>query len=219
VLLSRAFPELARDALAQLSVGHRDAMLFALRDSIFGPDLIGYAACPRCSLQLELAITSAELHVRRHEEPVGVESQVSLGEFAARFRLPDSRDLTAAAASERVADAHRILLRRCVIESTHGGERIDPVTLPSEVTEALAARMLACDPQAEIVLRLTCPGCACEWSALLDMGEFLWAELSAYAGRLLHEVDTLARAYGWGETEILTMSGRRREAYLALAST
>ncbi|HEX2516118.1 MAG TPA: phage baseplate protein, partial [Chloroflexota bacterium] len=36
------------------------------------------------------------------------------------------------------------------------------------------------------------------------------------ARRLLREVHTLARAYGWREAEILALPGRRRQTYLDL---
>ena len=43
----------------------------------------------------------------------------------------------------------------------------------------------------------------------------LWSELEACARRLLHDVDVLARAYGWTETEVLAL-GAAPGAYLEL---
>jgi hypothetical protein len=51
---------------------------------------------------------------------------------------------------------------------------------------------------------------------LFDAGSFFWSELGAWARRLLHEIHSLARAYGWSESEILTLSPARRQAYLEL---
>jgi hypothetical protein len=45
---------------------------------------------------------------------------------------------------------------------------------------------------------------------------FVWAELEAQAHRLLHEIDVLARAYGWSEPEVLALGERRRAAYVSL---
>jgi hypothetical protein len=54
---------------------------------------------------------------------------------------------------------------------------------------------------------------------LFDIGRYLWEELRAQAVRLLHEVHTLARFYGWREADILALSAARRHAYLELAAS
>ena len=58
--------------------------------------------------------------------------------------------------------------------------------------------------------------CGAVWDALFDAGEFLWNEVAACAQRLLRQIHLLARAYGWRESEILSLSPVRREAYLEL---
>jgi hypothetical protein len=77
-------------------------------------------------------------------------------------------------------------------------------------------RLAECDPWAESLLELTCPECRHEWTVLLDVAVFLWTQIRTRAQRLLRDVHTLASAYGWREADILTMSSRRREAYLEL---
>ena len=56
------------------------------------------------------------------------------------------------------------------------------------------------------------PGSRRTWTSVA----FVWAEVDAAAQRLLHEVDVLARAYGWTEPEVLALSEARRAAYLRL---
>ena len=74
------------------------------------------------------------------------------------------------------------------------------------------------DPQAEIQLHLTCPACSRSWSVLFDIVSFFWSEICVQAKRLLREVHTLARVYGWREAEILSMSTARRQLYLEMVS-
>jgi hypothetical protein len=45
---------------------------------------------------------------------------------------------------------------------------------------------------------------------------FFWSEISAEARRLLLEVHNLASAYGWSESDILSMSALRRRYYLEM---
>ena len=72
------------------------------------------------------------------------------------------------------------------------------------------------DPQAEVLLDLDCPACNHRWQILFDIASFFYAEVSAYAKRLLREVHTLARRYGWREADILSMSTARRQFYIEL---
>ena len=51
-----------------------------------------------------------------------------------------------------------------------------------------------------------------------DIASFFWSEIHSWAQRALREVATLARAYGWREADILSMSARRRQAYLEMIS-
>jgi hypothetical protein len=73
------------------------------------------------------------------------------------------------------------------------------------------------DPQAEMLLDLSCPTCGHAWQAVFEIVTFLWTEIRVRARRLLREVDALARAYGWAEGDILAMSEARRGLYLQMA--
>ena len=63
---------------------------------------------------------------------------------------------------------------------------------------------------------MTCPACGRFWQAAFDIASYLWSELDALAQRLLGEVHTLARAYGWREADVLSMSPWRRQFYLEM---
>jgi hypothetical protein len=88
--------------------------------------------------------------------------------------------------------------------------------LPRALTRTLVERLGAADPGAETLLSMVCPACAHSWQSVLDAATFFWEELATRARRLLREVHTLARAYGWREAEILALPGRRRQTYLDL---
>src|SRR5262249_5963021 len=97
-----------------------------------------------------------------------------------------------------------------------GAEVLEPATLPAEMLEAVEARMAEADPQADVRLALTCPACGHAWDATFDIADFFWAELEAWADRMLRDVPTPARTYGWPEPDIPAMSPRRRNRYLEL---
>lgn len=213
-LLAAAGGEASREELAALSVGRRDSRLLELRQRVFGDTLQAFAECPQCAGHLEIRFAASAIQMAAEEAPSILELE-SHG-ITVRFRLPTSADVMEAIAAGEIDAARETLLARCVLEARKGGTALAPNELPKEVTEEMDRRMAASDPAAEVLLDLRCPFCAHSWPALFDIASFFWTEISAQARRLLHEVDALARAYGWGEAEILGLSALRRQAYLEL---
>ena len=74
------------------------------------------------------------------------------------------------------------------------------------------------DSFVELQLELRCPDCGHQWSAILDISTFFWEEINNQAKHLVETIHTLARAYGWRETDILSMSPWRRQLYLEMVS-
>lgn len=217
-LLAAACPELTWDELAALSVGQRDARLFTLREQTSGPRLNGFAQCPRCGERLEFDVAVADLRVAEEPDAEEEARELVTDGLALRFRLPNSRDLAALLGCQDPAVTRSLLAQRCVLQASRDGVPVAGSELPAKAISRLAQRMAECDPQAEVLLGLHCPACDHGWQALFDIVAFFWAELAAQANRLLREVHTLARAYGWREADILSMSARRRQLYLEMAT-
>jgi hypothetical protein len=133
------------------------------------------------------------------------------------WRPPDSSDVSAAGETGEAVAAESVLLARCVTSATGRGGAVEATALPAHVRAEVSRAMSEADPLAEVLVDVVCPACETEFVADLDVGAFVWAEVHARARRLLHEVDVLARAYGWTEAEVLALGDRRREEYLTLA--
>jgi hypothetical protein len=110
------------------------------------------------------------------------------------------------------------LIERCVLSCSHEGESVPVGQLPVEALDALSRHMEMLDPCATVSFALECPQCATGWNAPLDVGQMVWQKVQAAAERLLLDVDALARSYGWTESEVLSLSPRRRAAYLQLVA-
>ena len=210
LLLAAAEPTASADDLAGLSIGARDARLLRLRARLFGTTLECVASCPACNELLELNLSTQEL-LRAHTRDVHGSQSVDVDGVPVRYRLPNSTDLLALAGVADGGAARAMLLERC-IEQAHDSP------LSSTITESVVAEMAATDPLADLELDLNCPSCAARWLAPFDVVGFLWHEVDSWAQRALREVHTLARAYGWGELEILALSPARRRAYLDLVA-
>ena len=195
------------EELATLPLGQRDARILRLHGALVGGELEATATCPACGEQAEFAVAAAALL----EQGAAPPAPVDIDGYLVQWRPPDSRDVAAAALAGDAAGAERMLLERCVTSD------VDAAALPARLRTELARAMGEADPLAEVLIDVVCPACGTQFVADLDVGSFVWAELHAYAQRLLRDVDVLARAYGWTEPEVLALGERRREAYLALA--
>jgi hypothetical protein len=210
-LLSAATSE-EQERLALLGVGERDARLLSLRELTFGPRLVSIADCPGCGERLEMSFEVAELRVA--PSPAQETYALSRDGHEVLFRLPNTLDLAALAPGADAAAARRQLLERCLLSARRGDEEVAAADLPPEVLEAVAERMGEADPQGDVQLALACAACGHGWQESFDIGQFLWAEVHAWATRVLGEVHKLARAYGWRESDILALSPVRRQFYL-----
>jgi hypothetical protein len=149
-----------------------------------------------------------------HHEMMVTEGGVG---YTVRFRPPTGNDAEAVAPLAR-SDPHaaaEALLRCCVDRVTRSDGQ--PVAeLPPAVIQALPARLAEVDPQAELMLNVTCPECRKDFSALFDAGVFFFQEIAAGLRRLYRDVHHLAFYYHWGEAEILRMTRGKRQRYLGL---
>jgi len=191
--------------------GRTNAGVLALREAMIGPDLAATASCPGCGTRVEFAVGAEGL---RAQPALGDGGTVEMGEYVVDWRLPTPDDLLEAAGA---AEPGRALRRRCLAVASVAGDPVDPVGLPDDLVDRAEVAMAEADPLAEVLVGLTCPECGIAFESDLDLGSFVWAEVEARARRVLQEVDTLARAYGWTEDDVLGLSESRRSAYLHLA--
>lgn len=217
-LLLAAFPGMTRDKLAELSIGQRDSYLLALRELTFGPKLNCFAECPGCKGRLEFTVKTTDIRLLPLPDGNKQELELTNGNLVLRYRMPNSLDLTDVAGFGDVDTASNLLVQRCVLEAVRDGVPVGCSELPAEVKAELAAHMAEHDPQAEVLLDLHCPECGHQWQMVFDIVSYFWSELSSQARRLLYDVHALAQAYGWSESDILSMSDTRRQFYLGMVT-
>lgn len=205
------------EELAALSIGSRDARLLEIYEAFFGCTLDAFAECPSCAEALEYRISTNDLtpSMAIEDELLGFDA----GATSVRLRLPDSRDLRAIRGCTDLMAATQVLVERCVVDAVVDEMPASIATLPVEVIDGIASRLAAANPQAEMLIDLTCPACAHTWEVVFDIESFLWSKISATVRRLLQQVHTLASAYGWSEHSILALNQTRRQLYVEMATS
>jgi hypothetical protein len=216
--------QLACDGLdaATLPVPDLDTLLLLLRQALLGDRLLAETLCPipccRAPVDIAFGIAAFLAHHRPRRprlrawqvapcaEQTGWFSLRPAGAEAvtARFRLPtagDERDIAGR------ADADAVLARRCIVAEPR----------PPGARRAAEVAMAALAPPLAGPLAGTCPECSADVPISFDPRRYVLAELTARAGFIAADVDTLACRYQWTEHAILDLPNHRRIAYAELA--
>jgi hypothetical protein len=198
-----------------LPLGRRDAALLRLYRDVRGPVVEALATCPACDTTLDVHLPVAEL-VAAYDAggSAGDPAPLDLGTVQLQLRWPATSDLQAVAAAADVESAAAALLARCVVGLSRPDGSQDPLDPAERI--AVADHLEQTDPLVDTRVEVSCGDCGETWTAFLDVPELAWSQLRGRARRLLHEVDALARRYGWSEAQILELSEARRSAYLEL---
>ena len=216
-LLALSTPNASVNSLAKLPLGERDARLIRLRRALFGDAMECLVDCPACRGPLEITVSASDLLKLDEVQPsdAGV---LTFEGHQIRFRSLSSDDLSDLSDLVGNEDAFRTqLLSRCILDMRDpDGESGDPAELSQEIIEALGLEMERRDPMSVIRLDLDCPHCGHAWPDLFDIATHLWSDVDEWARQTLLDVHRLARAYGWSERDILTLSAARRARYLEM---
>lgn len=197
----------------RLEVGRANAQLLRLYRTMFGPLVACRTECPRCETALEIDVDVDELLAREPAEPAAP-MQLQVEDWDVSFRLPTEEDIDAIHGEPDVSAAGHALLRRCIEGCRHGAKETQVSRVPPELSAQLSARIEERDPLAVLGFELCCTDCGHAWSSTLEVDGFLWSRLNAWVHRLLRDVHTLAKTYGWSERAIMEMSPWRRQLYL-----
>lgn len=213
-----ALLEHVEDGRPPRTLGERTTALLRLHATLFGAEVDLLSHCPACRSAARFT-TNCEVLIDGLPQTAPVAShRLDLEEVAIEFRLPAAADLAAAATEDTDEGFARRVLDRCVISCTQRGEDAPLSAVPDGVLDAVSRRMETLDPAAAISFAMKCPVCAAQWNAPLDVGRLVWDKVQLSVERLLLDVDALARAYGWTERDILSLSPVRRAAYLQLVT-
>jgi hypothetical protein len=214
VMLAAAAPDLADERLDTLTLGARDAWILDLRCATFGDTLLGRVTCPACGQRLTVRIPRQEVSRGEPSEEAAPSVRIEHGPLLVDARSPDGRTLAVAARCPTEELARRALISGCVSVTDADGGAVDPTELGDELLERIGESIIAADPQAEVGVTMGCAGCGSEWTAILDIAQFFWREITATSVQLLDEVHQLAIGYGWSEEQVLRLPSRRRREYV-----
>ncbi|HEV2387314.1 MAG TPA: hypothetical protein VGS20_08670 [Candidatus Acidoferrales bacterium] len=214
----RATPE----AVRSLGVGDREALMLHLRRLTFGDRISCTLRCPgdECDEPMDLELDVGELLLPPYPHQRAIHQatvEASEGSYRVRFRLPTGADLEAAAPLAGAGDAAvNLLLERCVGEVVEQSSGRPVSALPPAVAQALPEKMAQLDPQAEILLDLTCPACGAAFIVPFDAADYFYRELCGDRLGLYRQVHLLAFHYHWSEAGILRLTPGKRRVYLEL---
>jgi hypothetical protein len=191
---------------AALTVTDFEFLLLHLRERLIGETCDLAFGCPVCGARVEVSFRIADfLAGLRSKLPAEVNPLADRpGWFVLdgiAFRLPTAGDQAAVAGH---ADALERLVGLC----------IDAEHLPARTANRIERAMASMAPEVSRSLTGSCPECGDSVEAPLHVTRLVMNELMREAASLYDEVDLIARAYHWQESDILDLPRQRRRAYV-----
>jgi len=185
------------------------AAALLIRSVWIGGTIRAEARCPAddCGGESDIAFTvDAYLDHRRPRAYRGASEDddwYQLSGAGVRFRVPTVADLEASAGAVAAAVA---LASSC----------IRPAAPDAATLRRVERALQAIAPPLDGVVAGACPLCGANVQLWFSPIEFVLDELAGVSSGLFDDVHELARAYHWGEDEILRLERRRRRGYVEL---
>jgi hypothetical protein len=195
------------EELDHLSVGDRDALTLSLRRAVLGDAIDCIFDCPACGETIEVELSATELLVPPYDhEPT---RSLNGSDDGWSVRAPTVGTLVEAARESDPRTGARRLMAGCLV-----GEPLKDAEPDEELQAAAEALIAELDPQANLQIAMSCPGCDERLEATFDPVSFFLQELDDLASALYREVHALAMSYHWSERDILGLSLAKRRMYL-----
>ncbi|WP_243073640.1 hypothetical protein [Microbacterium sp. SS28] len=202
-------------SLRDAPLGRLHAAALSFHTALAGARLDAVATCAACGSVVEFSLDADALVSLATLDGPEASGELTVateeGEWHAAWRAPTAGDLAAVAGRGDAASA--LLALCCRLTDPHGQRTTDA---PSDVVDRVEAQLAAADPLAEVSVAIECPECGTAFVVDVDPIAFVWREVETRARRALYDIDALARAYGWTESEVLGLSEERRAAYLEI---
>ena len=139
------------------------------------------------------------------------EYTVQVGSHDLKIRPVTGADLEAFLENDEAGNVEH-MIRSCILFS-------DP-PLPERLTDdfvtMVSTKLSELDPQADLILDVTCPYCEHSFQNTFDAEHFFFQEVQMRQNQLEQEVHWLAFNYHWGVDEILSLSISKRKRYVEL---
>jgi len=200
-------------ALRQLSIGDRVAILFNARKMIFGDIISCTATCAICNSKMSLDLRISDIlqsHNHRDNKKI---YELETGEYKMKIRPLSALDQDRSIKISTSVDAiENKLAKSCIVSSIP----LLPQIIPKSIVVALGTKMEAIDPLSDVTISVSCPECDQKFQALFPSEEFILREFIAHSKNLEREIHWLAFHYGWSEEEILSLPIKKRRKYIEL---
>ena len=199
-LLALCVPQ---DQLGAATLGDRNRRLTGLHPDWIGRPMQAQVTC-RCGEVHSFDLPCPALRAL----PLAAGKRVQLANQV--FRLPCMADLGLDGRVGPLTDAPlpMALVYACRVDGQG--------SLTTDQVQKVETLWSGADPGAVAEMYLPCAACGFQIAAAADLAEFVARDLDQRWRGLLRTVDTIARAYGWGEADILGLPEWRHRAYLAL---
>lgn len=193
-------------ASEQMTVCERDRLLAAVLIEALGPRIQGSSRCAGCGERFDTEFRLPELVMALWPAPPPTELTLADGW---RLRVPTGADELAVVGLDPDV-AMEAMVERCVLERGLS-------TSTSALAAAFAERLAVEGPVLDLPLDADCPECGHVGRLEFRVQTWLLRALMSERAALPAQMHLLARAHGWGVSEILSLPRALRHELVRLA--
>ncbi len=216
-----------------LLTGDRDYLILKLRQMTFGNKVEATLVCPNpdCGQKVDINFQISNIPIKPGKISslvftVKLPKQAAFKDnngnkhYRVEFRLPNGADQEELAllVEKDETEAVNKLLARCIGKIGKITEINQSLVekLASPAREKIESAMEELAPQVEQDMETTCRECNHVFSFPFNISKFFLDEMKINLDQLYLEVHFLAFYYKWSESEILSMTNKKRRKYLEL---
>lgn len=194
-----------------LTMGDVTALVLQLRRLTFGDVIQCVITCPSCTQEMSVDLAVGRLLLEPAREPATT-CTVTADGHTVSLRPVTGEDLLRLRYRGDEMGSPEEVVKSCVVSC----EPPLPEKMSDELLAKVGSALSELDPQADLVLDLTCPNCKHRFGAPFFPEDFFLREIDARRSQFEMEVHWLALNYHWSEEAILSLPISRRKRYVEL---
>jgi hypothetical protein len=200
-----------RELINELTIGDRISLLLQLRSHILGDKIQCEVICPECNNLMSLDLRVSDILQPQERNP-RAQYRTHIEGFNLQIRPVNGKDqesLLMLDSKQDILQYEDYIIRKCLVSAKPSL----PKNISPELVAKTSLKLDKIDPQAHLVLDLTCPSCNSLFQTPFIHEDFIFQEIFSRYHLMHQEIHLLAYYYHWKEKEILGLPTTTRKKY------
>lgn len=203
-----------KEKVRELTIGDRISLLLQIRRFVMGDKIGCEVTCPECKNLMSIDLKVSEILQPLEHDPKR-KYHFEIDGISLELRPVNGKDQESLLELDSKSDLMQYedyIIRRCLLSA----DPSLPKSLSTDLVAKASMKLDELDPQAHLVLDITCPSCSNHFQIPFLHEDFIFEEIYTRYELAHQEIHLLAFYYHWTEKEILSLPTTTRKRYAEL---